>query len=81
MSTIEIILSRMMNDPAFADVVFADAEKALDEYDLAPEEITTFKKMQRIDLDAFLSASPDERKSFVFVGTANGGVWKTTNGG
>jgi len=83
MSVLETIVSRMVNDPAFADSVLADAEKTLEEYGLPAEEMEKFKKMSRADFDAFVSASPEERKSFGlnYVGTANGGIWRTTNGG
>lgn len=60
MSTIEIILSRMMNDPAFADVVFADAETALAEYNLSAEEVMKFKGLSRAQFDVM---TPGERKS------------------
>jgi len=65
MSTIETILSRMMNDPEFADAIFANAEKALAEYDLSADEIAKFKGMSRADFEDLASASPENRKSFV----------------
>jgi len=63
MSTMETILTRMMKDSAFADAVFADAEKALTEYDLPVEDVAKFKTMPRTNLGEFVSASPEERKS------------------
>jgi len=64
MSTINTVLSRMMSEPAFADAVFADVEKALAEYNLSTDELAKFKDISRADFDAFASASPEERKSF-----------------
>jgi len=60
---IEEVLSRAMSDAAFADVLFADAEKALAGFDLTAEEATKFKGMSRADFEIFAKASPEERKS------------------
>jgi len=68
MSTIENVLERMMSEPAFADAVFTDVEKALAEYNLSTDEITKFKDISREDFEAFASASPEERKSFALAG-------------
>ena len=65
MSTLETILSRMMNEPAFAEAVFVDAEKTLAEYDLSADEIAKFKGLSRADFEDLASASPEDRKSFV----------------
>jgi len=67
MSPIEMILSRMMTNADFAKAVFADAEKALTEYDLSIEEIKKFKGISRAQFDA-MTANPDERKSFSLAG-------------
>jgi len=64
MSTIETILTRMMNEPPFAEAVFADAGKALSEYELSGETLESFKYMSREELDVFTSASPEARLSF-----------------
>ena len=64
MSTLETVLSRAMSEPAFAEQLFADAEKALAGYDLTAEEKDQLKGMSRTDFAAFSSASPEERKSF-----------------
>ena len=64
MSKIETILTRMINEPSFADAVFADIEKALTVYGLSDDETEKFKGMSRADFEAFASASPEERKSF-----------------
>jgi len=64
MTTIETVLSRMMSEPAFAQQLFADAEKALTGYDLSAEDVTQLKGMSPADFEAFASASPEERKSF-----------------
>jgi len=64
MSTIELILSRMMNETDFAEAVFADAEMALVKYNLLPEEIAKFRDISRADFEALTSSSPEERKSF-----------------
>ena len=69
MSTITTILDRMMNEPAFADAVFANVEKALAEYDLSADDIAKFKEISRADFEVFASASPEERKSLASGGT------------
>ena len=58
----------MMSEPAFAEAVFADLEKALAEYDLSTNELAKFKDISRADFDAFVAASPEERKSFAVDG-------------
>ena len=63
MSTIETILSRMMNEPVFAESVFADAETALTEYELSAHEIAKFKGISRADFETLTSSAPEERKS------------------
>ena len=63
--TTKTILTRMMNEPAFAEAVFVDAEKTLAEYDLSADEIAKFKGMSRADFEDFASTSPEDRKSFV----------------
>ena len=79
MSTLETILSRMMSEYAFSEAVFANAEQALAEYNLPTLEIEKFKAMSRADFASFVSAPPEDRKSFSLIGSANGGVWKTTS--
>ena len=51
----------MISEPAFAEAVFADAAKALAEYNLPAEEIAKFKGLTRAH---FQSMTPEERKSF-----------------
>jgi ligand-binding sensor domain-containing protein len=84
MFTIQTILSHMMNDPAFADAVFANAEKALVEYNLPADEIARFKGISRMDLEALASHTLEERKSLatgldaqgrLLVGTDQG-LWR-----
>jgi len=60
MSTIETILTRMMNDTAFADTVFADAQRALAEYNLPHDELSKFRELSRAQ---FVAMTPGERKS------------------
>ena len=81
--TLETILSRMMNEPEFANAVFTDAEKALTEYNLSAEEIAKFKGITRADFEALTSYAPEERKSLakgfdsqgrLLIGT-EGGIW------
>ena len=68
--SVETILSRMISDSAFAEAVFADAEKALAEYNLSAEEIAKFKKLTHAH---FSTMTPEERKSFgVVVHERNG---------
>jgi len=79
MSTIKTILERMMNEPAFAKSVLADAGKALTEYNLPAEELAKFQGLSPSDFSAFTSTSPEERKSFSLDGA--GGGWRTVSGG
>ena len=83
MSTLETILSHMMNEPAFASAVFTDTENALAEYKLSAEEIAKFKGITRADFEALTSHAPEERKSLaksfdsqgrLLIGT-EGGIW------
>jgi len=62
MSTIKVVLDRMMNEPDFADAVFADAEKALTEYSLSNDEIAVFKNMTQVQIE---SMRADDRKSMM----------------
>ena len=61
---IESVLSRAMSDSAFADALFANADKALVGFDLTAEEKVSLKSMSRMDFDKFKNASPEDRKSF-----------------
>ena len=65
MSTTEIILTRMMNEPEFASTVFTNTEKALAEYELSAEELERFKQISRADFEALAGASPEARQSMV----------------
>jgi hypothetical protein len=65
MKGIESVLSRAMSDSAFADALFADAEKALAGFDLTPEEITKLQKISHTEFDKWAKASPEERKSMM----------------
>ena len=60
-STIGIILTRMMNEALFADAVFDDADKALMEYNLLPELIERLKSVSR---SRFVSMTLEDRKAF-----------------
>lgn len=64
MSTTETILSRMMSEPAFAEAVFADAEKALVEYNLTAEEYAALKALSRAEFEA---QAVDGRKSMAIT--------------
>ena len=48
---IEIILIRAMNDTVFADLLFAQPEKALADYTLSVEEHTQLKNMSRAEFE------------------------------
>jgi hypothetical protein len=61
MSTIDIILTRMMYEAVFADAVFENAEAALMEYNLLPEEVSRFKTISRLKLSAM---TLEDRKTF-----------------
>ncbi len=63
--TTETILTRMMSDPAFAEAVFADAAKALAEYNLSAEDLAKFKGLTRAHFQAM---STEDRKSFGITG-------------
>ncbi len=64
MSTLETILTRAMNDPAFADVLLTDPEKALAEYELPPEVIAEFKNISRAEFEALKT---EDRQSMSVV--------------
>jgi hypothetical protein len=61
MNSIETILSRMMTEKAFADAVFANAEKALAEYSLSADELARFKSLSKAEFEAM---GTEDRKSF-----------------
>jgi hypothetical protein len=61
---IEIVLSRAMSDAAFADALFADAEKTLAGFELTSEERSKLQGMSRAEFDAMTT---EERKSFITV--------------
>jgi len=64
MSTLETVLSRAMSDAAFAEQLFADAEKALAGYDLTTDEVVQIKSMSRTE---FQATATEERKSFFVI--------------
>lgn len=64
MSTIETILSRAMNEPEFAELLFSDPDQALAGYNLSTEELAELRSMSRADFVTFAAASPEERKTF-----------------
>ncbi len=70
LSTIDIILTRMMNEALFATAVFEDMESALMEYNLHPQEIERFKA---ITWNRFVSMTLEERRAFAaWVNHPNG---------
>jgi len=74
MSQIENILSRMMNEPSFAEEVFKQPKEALSDFGLSTKEIAMFENISPIDFEAYASASPEDRKSFL-RGGGDGGGW------
>lgn len=62
---LESVLTRAMSDTAFADLLFADPEKALAGCDLTPEELAALKTMNRAEFAKATESSPEERKSFM----------------
>lgn len=60
MSTIETILSRAMNEPEFAELLFSDPDQALAEYELSAEEHAKLKELSRAEFD---SLALEDRKS------------------
>lgn len=69
-STIEIILTRMMHEAVFTDTVFENAEAALMEYNLLFEEVTRFKTLSRLQ---FSVMTLEDRKAFAsWVANLNG---------
>ena len=78
MSTLETILSRAMNDPAFAEALISQPAEALAEYDLSAEELEIFKGLPHVDFENFAAVSPEERKSLVSAGV---GRLISTDGG
>lgn len=67
MSTIEIILTRSMNDPKFAEALISQPAEALAEYDLSAEELAQFQGLSQVEIDT-MTANPEERKSFSLWG-------------
>lgn len=67
MSTVEIILTRSMNDPAFAEALIAKPTETLAEYNLSAEELAQFQGLSRIEIDTMV-ANPEARKSFSLWG-------------
>lgn len=68
-STVDLILTRMMNEPLFAEDVFDDAASALMEYNLPLEAVTRFKIISR---PVFSAMTLDARKAFArWVAYAN----------
>jgi hypothetical protein len=60
-STIDLILTRMMYEAVFADAVFENAEAALMEYNLTSEEVSRFKTISRLKFSAM---TLEDRKTF-----------------
>ena len=72
MTTLEPVLTRMMNEPAFADAVFTDAAAALADYQLSAEELANIKAMSRAN---FETLATEDRKSFgVMIPERGGGI-------
>ena len=65
--TIEAVLSRAMSDKSFADALFANAEKALAEYNLTAAEIAKFKGLFSMDVEVIAASAPEERRSFTNI--------------
>jgi hypothetical protein len=69
MTNIEIVITRMKNDPEFMDAVYKDAALALAEYHLPAEFIARLKALPRAqfevltfeDFQMFGIAPPDSR--------------------
>ena len=60
MSTIETVLTRAMVDPAFANQLFFDPNRALASYNLTPLEIEQIRSMPRAE---FNTHAVEARKS------------------
>ena len=67
MSTIEIILTRAMNDTAFADILFSDPENALADSPLTTEEHTQLQKLSRAEFEVLAT---EQRNSMASDGRA-----------
>jgi hypothetical protein len=52
-----------MSDPAFADLLFSDPDKALSGFDLTAEEVDKLKNMSHAVFDKLAHVHPEERKS------------------
>jgi len=61
---IETILTKAIEDPKFADALFADPEKALAGFDLTAEEIAKFKDFSRAQFDEIALGN---RKAFSVI--------------
>jgi len=64
MSTLEAVLTRAMNDPKFADLLFNDLDQALAEFNPTSDEYTKLKSLSRTEFEAL---AIDERKSMATV--------------
>lgn len=67
--SVETILSRAMSDPAFADLLFSDADQAIGGYDLTADEVANLRGISRADFAALATAAPEDRRSFALFGT------------
>ena len=67
--TFQRILTRAASDAAFADLLFADPERALAGCDLTPEEVLSLKLMSRSDLSQYVFLSPPRPISPAAVAT------------
>lgn len=70
--SVESILSRAMSDAAYGDLLFADPDRALADFELTAEETAKLKSLSRTEFNMLMS-SPEERKSFGI--TTPGGGW------
>ena len=60
MSTLEIILSRMISDAEFRELLFVDLDQAVAEYDLPADEYARLKELSRAEIGAL---AVEDRKS------------------
>jgi len=76
---IEEVLLRAMRDTAFADALFANAEKALAGYGLTVEEIARFKGLFSMDPGNIASTEPERDTSDLGRTNHNGTMLKACN--
>jgi len=80
MSKIETILTRAMTEPEFADLIFADPEKALAEYKLSEDEMAEFKALINAEFEVLDAEGRRSMVSGANFMTLKFSPWRTRTG-